>query len=179
MASLGIVIGSTRPGRVGAQIGAWLADLASADAELIDLAVQGLPFLDEPEHASTGRYAQQHTRRWSELIASHDAFVLVTPEYNSSFPASLKNALDYLYHEWRGKPVGIVGYGGVSSGGRAVHALLPVIVHLQMIPVDTLLIRFRQYLVDGRFQPDEALDADADELLTAVTTAARSLPVAS
>jgi NAD(P)H-dependent FMN reductase len=161
----GIVIGSTRPGRVGAQIGAWLAGRAGPDADLIDLAELRLPFLDEPEHASTGRYAWPHTRRWSARIAACDALVLLTPEYNSSFPAPLKNALDFLYHEWRGKSVAVVGYGGMSSGGRAVASLLPVVVHLGMVPVGTLLVPFRQYLVAGDFRPSETLTADADALL--------------
>jgi NAD(P)H-dependent FMN reductase len=163
--TVGIVIGSTRPGRVGGQIGAWLAGRAGAGGDLIDLAEQGLPLLDEPEHASTGNYARAHTRRWSERVAGCAALVFVTPEYNSSFPASLKNSLDFLYHEWRGKPVGVVAYGGISSGGRAAQALLPVLVHLGMMPVGTLLIRFRDHLADGRFFPGDALDADADDLL--------------
>ncbi|MGW9197687.1 NADPH-dependent FMN reductase [Micromonospora chersina] len=174
--TVGIVIGSTRPGRVGGQIGAWMAGRVGSDGDLIDLAEQGLPLLDEPEHASTGRYAHAHTRRWSERVAGCDALVFVTPEYNSSFPASLKNALDFLYHEWRGKPIGVVAYGGISSGGRAAQSLLPVLVHLGMVPVGTLLVRFRNHLTDGRFVSSDALDADADDLLDTIRRASK--PVA-
>lgn len=129
MGTIGVVIGSTRPGRVGGKIAGWVAAQARAadtgPVDLIDLRELALPLLDEPEHASTRIYANAHTREWSARVDAVDAIILVTPEYNSSFPAPLKNALDYLYDEWQRKPVVIVGYGGASSGTRAVHSLLP------------------------------------------------------
>lgn len=97
------------------------------------------------------------------------AILLVTAEYNSSFPAPLKNALDYLYREWQRKPVGILAYGGMSSGTRAVQALMPVVTHLGMVPAGSANIRFRERLdADGVVQPN-ANDAEAlDKLLDSV-----------
>lgn len=148
MITIGVIVGSTRPGRVGSHIAGWVAELTrsmpSCTVDLIELAEVALPFLDEPEHASTKLYTQQHTRDWSARISTIDAFILVTPEYNFSFPAPLKNALDYLSEEWNDKPVALVGYGGTSSGTRAVQALLPVITSLGMLCVGAVYIPLRQ-----------------------------------
>ncbi|KFA79436.1 hypothetical protein S40288_09238 [Stachybotrys chartarum IBT 40288] len=92
---------------------------------ILDLKDQGLPLYDEPEVPSylpsdnpTPDYTHEHTRRWSAIIRQYDAFIFVTPQYNWSIPAGLKNALDYLFHEWAGKPTAIVSYGG-KGGGRS------------------------------------------------------------
>ena len=173
MATLGIIVGSTRPGRVGDQVARWFVERvqlrASFDVDLIDLAVLGLPFLDEGEHASTHVYRQPHTRSWSERVARLDAVVLVTPEYNSSFPAPLKNALDFLADEWTGKPVAMVGYGGISSGTRAVQALLPVVTSLGMFVVGAMYVPLRQRIDDGNVLMSSLEEHSADELLTRLT----------
>jgi NAD(P)H-dependent FMN reductase len=101
------------------------------DFEIVDLREIGLPFLDEPETAARGDYAHEHTRAWSRLVSSYDAFVLVFPQYNWGYPAVLKNALDFLYAEWRDKPVGLVTYG-TRGGGRAATALQMVLQGLHM-----------------------------------------------
>lgn len=123
---IGIVIGSTRPRRLGGSVGRWLHDLAvpRGDAEyvLLDLRDFGLPLLDEPGHPSSGEYEHEHTRAWSRAVAPCDGFVFITPEYNHSTSAALKNALDYLYSEWGTKPCSFVGYGGVR-GARAIASL--------------------------------------------------------
>ena len=105
---VGIVIGSTRPGRNGPAVARWFRDLAvahtdAAEFELVDLADFELPLLDEPVPAA-GRTGpgKPHTARWAARIAELDAFVFVTGEYNRSAPAALKNAIDYLAHEWAG-----------------------------------------------------------------------------
>ncbi|GAA4902760.1 NAD(P)H-dependent FMN reductase [Stackebrandtia albiflava] len=135
MAVIGVIVGSTRPGRIGGDVGSWAAGVLSgvAEVDLIDLREVGLPFLDEPEHAGTGVYAHAHTRAWSRRVAALDAMLFVTPEYNGSFPAPLKNALDFLSLEWRDKPAGILAYGNTSSGTRAATALLPVLGQLRML----------------------------------------------
>ncbi|MFB9693488.1 NADPH-dependent FMN reductase [Amorphoplanes digitatis] len=139
MIRIGIVLGSTRPNRRGDQVARWVLEQAGArtDAEfdLIDLRDYPLPHLDEPAPAlySSG-YAHEHTRAWSERIASYDGYVLVTPEYNHAVPSVLKNALDYLYHEWAGKAVGLVSYG-VDGGARAAVQLRVVAGVLQMADV--------------------------------------------
>lgn len=139
MPTLRIILASTRPSRVGEPVCEWFIQRARAhrgfDVELTDLAELALPFLDEPKHPRLQEYVHQHTRDWSATIAASDAFVLVTPEYNHSFNAPLKNALDYLHVEWQDKPVGFVSYGGVSGGTRSVQALKSVVSALRMVPL--------------------------------------------
>jgi NAD(P)H-dependent FMN reductase len=100
-------------------------------------------------------------------VEAADAFVIVTPEYNSGYPAALKNALDYLHHEWHHKPVGFVSYGGVAAGTRAVQQLKQVVTTLRMLPVqDGVTIPFHsQFVQHGTFRPNEVLERAADTML--------------
>jgi NAD(P)H-dependent FMN reductase len=128
----------------------------------------GLPLLDEPNHPRLQQYSHQHTKDWSAAVSRADAFVLVTPEYNHSFPASLKNALDHLVRDWADKPAGIVSYGGVSAGLRAATALEPVLAALWLVPVvEAVSIPFfTQFLTDdGAFVPNPELEAGAKAML--------------
>ena len=122
MISIGIILGSTRPGRRGEQVARWVEERAGlrgdAEFEVVDLLDHPLPHLDE----LPGEYENAHTRAWAAKIASFDGFVVVTPEYNHSAPAVLKNALDFLRAEWCDKAAGFVSYGGVG-GARAVEQL--------------------------------------------------------
>jgi len=170
---LNVIVASTRPGRAGAAIGDWFhraaVDHGGFDVRLVDLAELALPFLDEPVAAIESRiYAGVHTHAWSATTAAADAFVLVTPEYNRGYPASLKNALDFLYHEWVDKPVAIVSYGMSSGGLRAAQALMPVVTALRMIPLsDVLPVRLRDVTdADGTIRPTAALADEAKDLLT-------------
>jgi NAD(P)H-dependent FMN reductase len=139
MARLTIIIGSTRPGRAGLPIATWFADRARShgafDVDLVDLAELDLPLLDEPNHPRLRRYTQQHTKDWSATVDAGDAFVIVTPEYNHSYPAPLKAVIDAHFREWLGKPVGFVSYGGLSGGLRAVEHLRPVFAELHAVTV--------------------------------------------
>ncbi|MEV4201591.1 NADPH-dependent FMN reductase [Micromonospora globbae] len=138
MTRIGIILGSTRPGRNGEAVARWVLELAKqrsdAEFELIDLLDHPLPHLDEAIPPSYGQYAQPHTKRWAETIASYDGFVIVTPEYNHSTSGALKNAIDYLYAEWNNKAVGFVSYGSVG-GARAVEHLRLIAGELQMADV--------------------------------------------
>jgi NAD(P)H-dependent FMN reductase len=136
--------------------------------ELVDLAEVGLPFLDEPNHPSLKQYVNAHTKDWSATIERGDAFAFVTPEYNHSFNAVLKNALDYLHHEWHHKAAGFVSYGGVSGGTRAAQSLRQVTSTLKMIPVlEAVNIPFvGQFVQDGVLTPNDVLDGSADVMLT-------------
>src|SRR6266542_391267 len=100
---IAIIIGSTRPNRNGEAVGKWVYQLAKsrddAEFELIDVKDFYLPLLDEPLPPSLGRYSKSHTKKWGEIIASFDAYVFVTPEYNHSVPAALKNAIDFLHRD--------------------------------------------------------------------------------
>ncbi|HZW28583.1 MAG TPA: NAD(P)H-dependent oxidoreductase [Trueperaceae bacterium] len=167
-----VVVGSVRPGRVGLPIGRWFADQArrhgAFEVRLVDLAEVDLPIYDEPRHPRLGQYEHEHTKRWSALVDQADAFVFVTPEYNHSYGAALKNALDYLNREWRDKPAGVLSYGGVSAGTRALVALRPVLAVLGMPTVPTAVnvpFASRSLDEDGRFVPAEATVKGAQAML--------------
>jgi NAD(P)H-dependent FMN reductase len=135
---IGIVIGTTRPGRNGEAVARWVHDIAArrkdAAFELVDVKDYNLPLLDETMPPSFGQYANAHTKAWAAKIASFDAFVFVTGEYNHGIPGALKNAIDYLYAEWNNKAAGFVGYGGVG-GARAVEQLRLSLSELQIATV--------------------------------------------
>lgn len=138
MLNVGIIIGSTRPNRVGPSVAKWVHELAQtrkdAAFELVDVEDFHLPVLDEPVPASQGQYSQEHTKRWSAKIASFDGYVIVTPEYNHGPSGALKNAIDFLWAEWVDKAAGFVSYG--SAGGvRAVEQLRLIMAEVQVATV--------------------------------------------
>jgi len=138
MTKIGIILGSTRPGRNGEAVARWAFDLASkrtdAEFELVDLADYNLPHLDEPVPPSMNQYSRPHTIAWAEKIASFDGFVMVTPEYNHSTSGALKNAIDFLFKEWNNKAVGFISYGS-AGGTRAVEHLRLIAGELMMADV--------------------------------------------
>lgn len=139
---LKIILGSTRQGRIGRQVADWVVEQAAkqpgVEVELLDLADQNLPFLNQaivPSARKDGDYGDPIVNAWAAKIAAGEAFIIVTPEYNHSFPGVLKNALDSVYTEWNGKPVGFVGYSAFGAAGtRAVEQLLQVVMNLRLIP---------------------------------------------
>jgi NAD(P)H-dependent FMN reductase len=135
---IAIVVGSTRPNRLGRAVADWVHENAKgrgdAEFEILDVADYGLPLLDEPIPPSMGRYTQPHTKRWAEAVGRFDAYVFVTPEYNHGTSGALKNAIDFLYKEWNDKAAGFVGYGSLS-GARAVESLRLVMAELQVATV--------------------------------------------
>ena len=140
MLRIGIIIGSTRPGRRGPAVARWIHEVAAGrgDAvfEVVDIKDYDLPLLDEPMIPAMHQYTQPHTLRWSAKIGSFDAFIFVTPEYNHGTSAALKNAIDYLFREWNEKAAGFVAYG--SAGGvRAVEQLRPVMGQLRVADMRT------------------------------------------
>jgi len=165
---LQIIIASTRPGRVGLPVAQWFEGVAREhggfEVEVLDLATIALPLFDEPGHPIARQYVHAHSLAWSETIDRGDAFVLVHPEYNHSYNAALKNALDYLHVEWNYKPVGFVSYGGVSAGTRAQAALKPVLGALRMTPTtEAVNVPFVAQFIDdaGRFVPNDMLSMGA------------------
>jgi NAD(P)H-dependent FMN reductase len=168
MTKIGIIIGSTRPGRNGEAVARWVYEVAArrgdAEFELVDLLDYRLPHLDEELPPSMGQYAQPHTLAWSRTIASFDGFVMVTPEYNHSTSGALKNAIDFLYHEWNNKAVGFVSYGG-AGGTRAVEHLRLIAGELQMADVraQVALSLFTDFENFSVFKPN---DFQRDSLTT-------------
>jgi len=143
MINVGIIVGSTRPGRKAEAVARWVHKLAETRSDarfaVVDIAEFNLPLLDEPIPASQNKYSQDHTKRWAAAIASFDAFVFVTPEYNHGISGALKNALDFLYKEWTNKAAGFVGYGG-NGATRAVEQLRLVTASLEMATVMTQVV---------------------------------------
>ena len=143
MTKIGIILGSTRPGRNGEPVAKWVLDVASrrtdAEFELVDLLDYNLPHLDEAAPPSMGQYSQPHTLAWAEKIRSFDGFIMVTPEYNHSTSGALKNAIDFLFAEWNNKAVGFVSYGAAAGGARAVE-------HLRLIAGELMLADVRAQL---------------------------------
>lgn len=163
---LAVVVGSNRPKRICPEIAAWVQRaLRTAEANevaLVDLQEIDLPFLDEPILPATGGYEHEHTIRWSELVRSYDGFVFVFPQYNWGYPAVLKNALDFLYHEWADKPAGLVTYGG-RGGALAAKQLRQVLQGLHMRSTETnieLKIDEAMLADDGGFRDIDSAFAD-------------------
>lgn len=143
MVRIAIIIGSTRQNRRTEVTAHWVAEACArhpaaraghAGFEVVDPVEHGLPMLDEPLPALWGDYRNAHTRTWAETIAAFDGFIFVTPEYNHSFPASLKNAIDYLFAEWNDKAAGFVSHG-VHGGTRAVEHLRHVLAEVKVATV--------------------------------------------
>ncbi|MEU0936248.1 NADPH-dependent FMN reductase [Embleya sp. NPDC005971] len=136
---IAVVIGSTRPARICPDIATWIRDVAQETSplhyELLDLAQVGLPLLDEPLKAALQQYAHEHTRAWSRTVSSYSGFVFVFPQYNWGYPAALKNALDFLYHEWHDKPATVATYG-TRGGNKGAAQLLTVLQGLHMRPLE-------------------------------------------
>jgi NAD(P)H-dependent FMN reductase len=173
LAKLAIIVASTRPGRIGPKVAGWIEAAARTHAgfeeiDLVDLAEVNLPMMDEPHHPRLHDYTHQHTKDWSARIASADAFIFVMPEYNYGFTAPLKNAIDYLHHEWAYKPVGLVSYGGVAAGTRAAQMIKNVVTTLKMMPlVEAVSIPFVHGMIneDDELTPNDTMVAAAKAML--------------
>lgn len=121
---VGIIVGSTRPVRVGRPVAdeiVTLVEAAGGDAVMLDLAEIRLPLLDEALPPASGVRTQPHTLAWAEQIEALDGVVFVTPDYNSGYPAALKNAIDYLKAEWSGMPALVVSYGWAGGASAAAQ----------------------------------------------------------
>lgn len=150
-AKIGVIVCSQRKPRCGLQVSTMVFNALKQyqsqhespkpyELTMIDLADHPLPLFDEPGVPATistsAGYAHAHTRAWSELISSMSAFVFVTPQYNWGYPASIKNAIDYLFNEWNGKPAMVVSYGS-HGGDKAAAQLKQVLEGTRMKVVPT------------------------------------------
>jgi NAD(P)H-dependent FMN reductase len=171
--NIGIIIGSTRTGRVSTQVGAWALKFAEArrDAhyEIVDIKDYHLPLLGESEE--TKGIAQ-----WQEKLASLDAFIFVTGEYNHSIPASLKNALDLAREPWNNKSAGIVSYGSVG-GARAAEHLRGILGELMIADVRThvALSMFTDFENWSIFMPQSLHTQNLNTLLDQVISWGKAL----
>jgi len=175
MLKIAIIVGSTRPGRKAEDVARWVYDIAAkrsdASFEIVDIAAYNLPLLDEPIPPSMNQYEKPHTVVWAAKIATFDAFVFVTPEYNHSTSGAHKNAIDFLFREWNDKAAGFVGYG--SAGGvRAVENLRLVMGEIKIADVraQVMLSLFDDFENFTTFKPrprqESAVNAMLNDLVS-------------
>src|SRR5712691_6081829 len=180
MLRIAIIIGSTRPGRKADAVAKWVYEIAQkrsdTEFEPVDIRDFNLPLLDEPMSPMMGQYTHEHTKKWSEKIASFDAYVFVTPEYNDGTSGALKNAIDYLYKEWTNKTAGFVGYGG-ASGTRAVENLRLIMGELQVADVraQVALSLFTDWEKFSKFNPGPQHASSLSTMLDQVVAWSRAL----
>ncbi|MEU4050031.1 NAD(P)H-dependent oxidoreductase [Streptomyces olivaceus] len=172
-----LLVGSNRHGRFGPVVADWLLDHLRAhddlEPEVVDVARTDLPTTLARTPEATAALAEITPK-----LAGADAFVVLTPEYNHSFPAGLKNVIDWHYTEWRAKPVGLVSYGGLSGGLRAVEHLRQVFAELHAVTVrDTVSFHNagQSFGDEGRLRDPSGPDAAAKAMLDQVVWWGRAL----
>jgi len=142
MKKIKVILGSTREPRNGIKVANWFMEETkkynnNIEFELLDLRVVDLPHYNEPgSPMSNPNYKNEATRNWGKKIDEADGFIFITPEYNGYFTGALKDAVDYLYHEWVGKPYFVVGYGS-RGAKRAVSQLHNLLFQFKMIDLQT------------------------------------------
>ncbi|GLF93818.1 NADPH-dependent FMN reductase [Streptomyces yaizuensis] len=157
-----VIIASNREGRLAPVIADWFLEHARAhggyDVDVVDLAHADLPVALSNDPGPAGTEALE---RVTPRLAAADAFVVVTPEYNHSFPAGLKNLIDWHFTEWRAKPVAFVAYGGMSSGLRAVEQLRQVFAEMHAVTIrDTVAFHNVHTRFDEEGRPRDPAGSD-------------------
>ncbi len=177
---IAVIIGSTRPGRIGEGVAKWVMESAKkrgdAEFELLDIRDYNLPLLDEPLPTGMGQYAHEHTKTWAKKIAEYDGYIFVTPEYNHAPPASLKNALDFVGPEWANKAAAIVSYGSIG-GVRAAEQLRQIFGQLQLADIreNVMLSLFTDFENMSKFVPDPRHIPELEALFTQLLLWAKAL----
>ena len=175
MIKVGIIVGSTRPGRKADAVARWVYEIArkrsDAEFEVVDISDYKLPLLDEPIPPSLGQYNNPHTKAWAAKIGSFDAYVFVTPEYNHGTSGALKNAIDFLFAEWNNKAAGFVSYGG-GMGLRAVEQLRAVMGELMVADVraQVALSLHTDFENFTTFKPDPKKESSVTTMLNQVVS---------
>jgi len=165
--NIGIILGSTRQGRVSPQVGEWVKGIAEqrgdANYELVDIADFQLPFLGTTDGTEPGIAA------WNEKLASLDGFVFIVQEYNHSITGALKNALDFAREAWNNKAAGIVSYGS-TGGARAAEHLRGIMGELMIadVRVHPTLSLFTDFENFTTFKPSELHDKNVNDMLDQV-----------
>lgn len=165
-----VILGSTRPTRFGERPAKWITEKARSiedfDVELLDLRDYPMPFFEEPMGPSSPEFKipNEIIQNWTDKIAEADGFIIVTPEYNHGYPAVLKNAIDYVYHEWAHKPVAFVSYGTVG-GTRAVQQLRQVIIELNMASIKHSVLIPEPWMIPEDDNKFEKYNTSADSTL--------------
>ena len=162
---LAIIVGSVRDGRFGPVVASWVAEQAAThggfEVEVIDLADIDLPLAlpaSSPKHAGDDYPRPAGMAALTSALTNADAFIVVTPEYNHSYPASVKAAIDWHFTQWTAKPVAFVSYGGMAGGRHAVLHLENVLTELHAVIVHDSLVFTNYPLIwqDGRPVDEQA-----------------------
>lgn len=182
---LAVITGSTREGRFAPTVASWfLSQVAQRDdfeVDAIDLAELPLPTALQATPVVEGEWVSPALGDFTARVESADAFVVVTPEYNHGYPASLKLAIDSVYSGWRGKAVGFVSYGGVSGGLRSVEQLRQVFAEVHTVTVRDCVSfhgAWQQFDENGDPRDPEAVNAAAKVLLDQLAWWAEALRAA-
>jgi NAD(P)H-dependent FMN reductase len=168
--NIGVIIGSTRPGRNGAAVAQWFKEITDNYEDItftwLDLKEEKLPFYDEPIPPKANKYQNEHTKAWAEKVDKLDGYIYIVNEYNHGPSASVKNSLDFVYKEWNKKPIAFVGYGSMG-GVRAIEQLRLHAVELQLAPVSqsVLLQIFSMFNDKGELSIPEGEKAQAVTML--------------
>lgn len=172
---IGIVLGSTRAGRVSEDVGNWVLsktqEFKDAAFEIIDINDYNLPFLGTSED-------QSGVQKWNEKLTELDGFIFVLAEYNHSITGALKNALDSARDAWANKAAGIVSYGS-AGGARAAEHLRGILSELQIASVRThvLLSLFDDFEQFSTFKPRDIHDENLTMLFQQVDSWSKALSV--
>lgn len=182
MTKIAVIVGSTRQGRQTDKLAKWAAkdyQAKQADVEILDLRDYPIPFLDEAisPRFNPERTPDAETKKWLDKIAEFDGYVLVTPEYNRSTSAVLKNAIDVLGHEADNKPVALIGHGS-SGGAQAIASLRMALPGVGVVTIPTALFfgdrlsesigddgELKQEIRERPHGPQVQLDAQTDQML--------------
>ncbi|MFW2014520.1 NADPH-dependent FMN reductase [Acinetobacter bereziniae] len=139
-----IIVGSIREGRVAIKVAEWLLkeinklEFSTLNVEIVDLKEWDLPFFAGQNSPASGIYDQPKQQEWAKKVASGDAFIFITPEYNHVYSPVLKNAIDYVYKEWQSKPAAFVSYGG-TNGSRSIDQIKQVCAFIGMVDSNAVI----------------------------------------
>jgi NAD(P)H-dependent FMN reductase len=162
--NIGIILGSTRQGRVSPQVGQWVKEIADsrgdANYEIVDIAEYNLPFFGTTDENDP------NIARWNEKLRTLDGFVFIVQEYNHSVTGALKNALDLARDPWFNKAAGIVSYGS-TGGARAAEHLRGILGELLVADVRThpTLSLFYDFEDFTTFKPQELVRNNVTDML--------------
>lgn len=179
-----IINGSARTKQRSEKIADWVLDRAKAgglfdEVEFAGVGEQGFSFQLPNEFDGEPNYDDPTTKAWTDKVASADAFIFVVPEYNHSYPSSLKTAIDYALKEWFHKPVALVAHGGAPGGARAIESLLPVLRAVQLVPLgsDIRIKDFAGDLDESGEVANDKLPQLLDKLLASLAAYAEGLEI--
>ena len=171
MMKIQVLIGSVREGRTAIKIAKWIhqsferQQWQTIELELIDVKEWNLPIFAGSNSPMSGIYNQPKQQAWADKIATGDAYILISPEYNHGYSTALKNALDYLGKEWGGKPAAYVGYGS-TNGSRSIDQIRQVCTQLGMIDSNAV-VEIRDIFSRNKSEEFEANEFDEKALKAA------------